>query len=540
MARGAPDEQDEQDEQDEPDLEQRERAAPFHEAAGLLRNAETETRRKHDGWRDTVLSACILAMVLVLWLISTMCVSFFPQSPQARDLGHVVQGVIFAAQPLGVTLFSPITGKSVKRFGHITVIIAAVFARGCSFILFGLVPVLATKPAYRSGLFIASNFFGGAAESFVVAAGVAFVLKRFPEDTAKVVGIAEVMTGLGSTFGPYVGGLLYVASAPLGGHLQFFMPFLVCGAIAILVGSTMLMVQKSAARRISESESDGESESESETASTSMLPILNIRIVTLLAAHGVAAAAWYALDPTLEVKMTATPFHQTPPQVGLLFLFQGIVYTALALPIGLAVDKRPPMALFISFLGVACLPVGWAMLGPFKLGPLNTHFAFDNIYAVLGGLFVLALGNTMVCVPALPAMMLALGGRASDEQVVTLTALWTSAYAVGGIVGTVAGPTLLMLRTPLFCQEEGRGDMCFDGMGSTMSVLMSLFAVCFVWNLRGSPDIFPEKAETDGPTDRDHGRFPSEWVHGLFGCFESIPNCMPPTHLRTHTVSGCV
>jgi hypothetical protein len=188
------------------------------------------------------------------------------------------------------------------------------------------------------------------------------------------------------------------------------------------------------------------------------------------------------------------------------------------------------MALFISFLGVACLPVGWAMLGPFKLGPLNTHFAFDNIYAVLGGLFVLALGNTMVCVPALPAMMQALGGRASDEQVVTLTALWTSAYAVGGIVGTVAGPTLLMLRTPLFCQEDGRGNMCFDGMGSTMSVLMSLFAVCFVWNLRGSADIFPEKAETDGPADRDHARLPSEWAHGLFRCFESIPNCMPRTH----------
>jgi MFS family permease len=234
----------------------------------------------------------------------------------------------------------------------------------------------------------------------------------------------------------------------------------------MLLVATLSVVLKNAPRTYAETE----------TASGS---VWNMTIVLILAANFMASAAWMALDPTLEVKMTYMPFHLTPPQVGLMFLAEGLVYTALAIPMGWAVDKRPRSALLMMFLGLGSFGVGLALVGPLKIGQLNTHFAFDNSYAAVGGLVAIALGNSLIIVATRPAMTQALGGGQTDEQAAILTGLWISVYAVGGIVGAVAGPALLTLRTPTFCQDEGRTP-CFDGMGSVFSLSFSLFAVCFV------------------------------------------------------------
>ena len=71
-------------------------------------------------------------------------------------------------------------------------------------------------------MLIGWNFLGGAADSFIAAAGIALVVKLFPEKNATVVAAGEVMSGLGSTLGPFVGGSLYVVFAPLGANLQSF------------------------------------------------------------------------------------------------------------------------------------------------------------------------------------------------------------------------------------------------------------------------------------------------------------------------------
>jgi MFS family permease len=416
--------------------------------------------------RRRVLFLSVMAIMLLQYLFGTLYSSFFPKSPQGQDIAETTQGVIFASYGLGVALFAPVIGTIIKRVGNRAVICAGMFLMGCFAILFGLTPIMVATPPIRCGLLIAFNFLGGAMSSFAEVAGFALVTKLFPENTGMVTAVGEVMTGLGSTLGPFIGGLLYEAFAPLGTDLQFFMPFLACGTLVMLLDAALLVVLRRAPH----------SYSESDTATGS---VWNVGIMLVLAANFLASTAWMALDPTLEVKMTSAPFHLTPPQVGLMFLAEGLVYTALALPMGWMVDKRPRAANVMMFLGLCCFAVGLGLLGPLKLGPFSTHLAFDNSYAAVGGLVAIALGNSLIIVATRPAMTQALGGGQTDEQAAILTGLWISVYAVGGIVGAVAGPALLTLRTPTFCQDEGRTP-CFDGMGSVFSLTFSLFAVCFV------------------------------------------------------------
>jgi hypothetical protein len=197
------------------------------------------------------------------------------------------------------------------------------------------------------------------------------------------------------------------------------------------------------------------------------------------------------------------------------------------------VDKRPHTAMLAILLGLAFLPVGWVMLGPLKLGSFDAHLAFDNTYAALVGLFGIAFGNAMICVSAFEAMTQAVGGEATDDQAATLAGLWAGAASIGSIIGNVGGPALILLRTPIFCQHEGRAP-CFDGMGTVMSVLLLSFAMCFVWNLRDSPylslkAITPASCADNVPP-RGIGA-ESEWAHGPFECFASLPNC---AHSLTH------
>ena len=414
--------------------------------------------------RRRVLFVSVMVIMLLQYLFGTIYSSFFPKSPQGKEISETMQGVIFASYGCGVAVFAPLIGKIVARFGNRTVICSGIFFMGCFAILFGFTPVMVATPVVRCTLLVVFNFLGGAMSSFAEVAGFALVTKLFPENTGMTTAVGEVMTGLGSTLGPFVGGLLYQASSPLGTDVQFFMPFLACGALVMLLVATLSVILKNAPRTYAETE----------TASGS---VWNMTIVLILAANFMASAAWMALDPTLEVKMTYVPFHLTPPQVGLMFLAEGLVYTALAIPMGWAVDKRPRSALLMMFLGLGSFGVGLALVGPLKIGQLNTHFAFDNSYAAVGGLVAIALGNSLIIVATRPAMTQALDGG-SEEQAAILMGLWVSVYAIGGIVGAVAGPALLTMTTPMFCQDEGRVP-CFDGMGSVASAVFSSYAILF-------------------------------------------------------------
>ena len=109
---------------------------------------------------------------------------FFPASPQAKELGEFSQGAIFGAAPVATVLLAPLTGQLVKRFGLVAVITTAVVARAWCFILFGLTPILAATPAYRSDLFIAWSFLGGVSDVVGTAGGVAFIAQFCHENMA--------------------------------------------------------------------------------------------------------------------------------------------------------------------------------------------------------------------------------------------------------------------------------------------------------------------------------------------------------------------
>ena len=174
---------------------------------------------------------------------------FFPASPQGKELGEFSEGAIFGAKPVAILLLAPLTGQLVKRFGLVAAMTTAVAARACCFILFGLTPILAATPAYRSVLFIAWNFLGGASDAVGAACGVAFIARFYHENMTMAWAAGSFAGGLGLAIGPFAGGLVYEASAPLGTSLQFLVPYLASGVLILLAGAAMLCTMPRSGQR---------------------------------------------------------------------------------------------------------------------------------------------------------------------------------------------------------------------------------------------------------------------------------------------------
>jgi hypothetical protein len=279
--------------------------------------------------------------------------------------------------------------------------------------------------------------------------------------------LVETMTGVGCAIGPFVGGSLYDGCRSFDSVTQFAVPFLCMGGLTFLLVVFAFVFAQLPAADMGQDDDDDDGEVQ-----------VTAEFVLYQIASFLAAIAWTALEPTLENKLAPLGF--SPTSVGLFFLAEGAVYTVSAFPVGHATDRDIGRAIYLTFAGVLCFAVGFAFMGPLKLGAIDLAGAFENAYGVAAGLIFVSFGNALIVIPSLPVLLV---GK-SESQQAKITGISLAIYSAGSVVGPVLATTLgSVMKTSFLCHYfDDSSAFCFDGMATVFAFIFTMFGVVFgVW-----------------------------------------------------------
>ena len=126
---------------------------------------------------------------------------------------------MFAVFPLAVLVLSPQCNALARRLGRVPLLYAGVPLQAVCALMFGLATRLTISPKGVVFVFLASRSLQGFGAALANLAIFAIVAEVFPASLGKVMGLNEVIIGLGIMLGPVIGSALY----SYGG---FALPFL--------------------------------------------------------------------------------------------------------------------------------------------------------------------------------------------------------------------------------------------------------------------------------------------------------------------------
>ena len=153
-------------------------------------------------------------------ITNSLVLPFLPQEINALGLpGQFLTGVVFAVFPLAVLVLSPLCNALARRLGRVPLLYAGVPLQAVCALMFGLATRLTISPKGVVFVFLASRSLQGFGAALANLAIFAIVAEVFPASLGKVMGLNEVIIGLGIMLGPVIGSALY----SYGG---FALPFL--------------------------------------------------------------------------------------------------------------------------------------------------------------------------------------------------------------------------------------------------------------------------------------------------------------------------
>jgi hypothetical protein len=213
---------------------------------------------------------CLYLILLTQWLVITLSSSFFPESGPGRPISAAVQGLIFAAMPLGSTVASPFVEPIMQCLGSTRLTLLLGLASMVVLTLaLGAVPfVVAGAPAAYPFMVLGLVYGAG---STLAELGAYATVTQIGAQTGNVgflVSIAEVMMGVGAMVGPPIGGGVFAAGGALGlsSDWQFMLPFLVATVPSVfcLIAVMVLMRGKEEKEDKDAEEGEGEKDGDEE------------------------------------------------------------------------------------------------------------------------------------------------------------------------------------------------------------------------------------------------------------------------------------
>jgi len=359
-----------------------------------------------------------------------MLSAFFPNI--CEDLGvksPTMNGLIFTAYPIGLTIMSIYSPKLNIRFGTKQSSFFGLFTAAIFNLLFGFIPDILPLHLNQYGFLICyfmNGFLGGLAGT-----GCSLVLTEMNPDRKGVIAAAiGTASGLGCMAGPPLGGLLY----DLGGgnsYWGFRFPFVLFSVLLLAAAFLVLYVFPEDLLQ--------EEEDESVLPMTSVLNVKNSTALLGIAANGAFVAT---LDPTLAYRLSAPPLYYGAAAVGSVFMASSITYTLTSIPIGWVPDEVEQkysswqyvsqVCKIIQAVGLFFLGVAFTMLGP----AFGAGFLFDNQISVWIAMIIKGIGSAgnnsgypdLVC-----------DNRDDAAYNATICGLWNASYAFGWAVGPVLG-----------------------------------------------------------------------------------------------------
>jgi len=410
-------------------------------------------------WHSFLVMACVNAANMCCHTSFSLMDSFFPQKA-AEKVSKEQVGLIFAAFPAAVIVSSPIVGRSMSKYGTITLYTAGLLSLSLATFAFAGADKLSAAVFFPGCIVLRMlQGVGSAMEEVSAYALIASVAKS---NLSLFLGITELSTGLGYMIGPPLGGMLYT----MGGFRTPFLTISVALLIASVVVSAALLGKrfKAVIRRIlsrarlldedaaaeaidpADDGADGEGEGGEEEAPVPVKELLAQKQVALMAACCVIANSDFAfLEPTLGVHALEAGLAEDEAGVGLLFATCSLAYTLSCPLAGVIANTKRLGARKTILLGLGTQAVGFFLLGGNAASLLGAPIRLQWLMFRLG-LLCLGMGEAFAMTPVMQDMLTGLGldpDAAGDGPVVhALGGLLACSFALGQVVGPILGTAL--------------------------------------------------------------------------------------------------
>jgi MFS family permease len=410
-----------------------------------------------------------LAVVGAQWCLMGLMPGFFPTSTYGARITNVQQGIVFssfyigssAASPFAVPVMNQVGAKKTVTYGLASM---AVFIAG-----FGLVPEVMGRlglgactpagtptpappagddctPTSLTAAFTLLGVLFGIGSTLAEGAVYALLATCFPDEMGSIMSRLEGAIGVGSLVGPFVGGAVFEAAAPLGPRAQFVAPFAALAAVPLLL--TVLAHSRFPDVAVGAEEADDAGGA----APATLRELLHFDVVLTLLVVLANSAVYASLQTTVAFRMSYPPTQLGPFLVGSLFMLQGVFYMGSTLPLGALVDRvvgrRAPL-MQLQALGMLLYFLGFSMLAPLylRLPPaagglafaLDLAPAFNSTGWVVVAQMVLGLGCALTVIPSLPILFVGLPEASAGK----LTGWWLAAVGAGYALGPILGSAMM-------------------------------------------------------------------------------------------------
>jgi MFS family permease len=291
---------------------------------------------------------------------------FYSKEAEDHGLGVSQSGIVFASIFILQIIFVPVFGKLTSKIGSTRLFIAGVFLAGVTNVAFGFLPLIKSGQTF----FIASLAMRGltaVGEAAMNSAVLPLARRRGGVGReCSILSWMETMNGVGTTFGPFIGGILF----DCGG---FPLPFIVSGGLLVFcaLSAAIVLDPSEELRQTREEEEELDrggnirgDEKEKKGNLFCSFPVVLGLLITILTG---AASQWY--QPSLEPDVRKE-FNMTSFQASMLFIIDGAVYAVASPLIGCLLDRvlEPSLCLLG---GTATIGLGFVILAapPLILSP---------------------------------------------------------------------------------------------------------------------------------------------------------------------------
>ena len=274
------------------------------------------------------------------------------------------------------------------------------------------------------GLSILIRIFIAVGEAGLNPAAFALAGKQVsPENQGKATSLAESFFGVGSMFGPTIGGYLF----DKGG---FPLPFWASGGFSLLLSVSCIFLMRNVEEAFEETAEDTKDVTWREIVTA---PGVGVSLSAMIC----AGTAWQWYSPSLEPFLVQS-YGITSFQTGLVFMAFGVTYTISTPVVGFLTDRGLD-GITTIIIGNLSILVAFILLGPI---PVLKAVTGPQLPLTVFSVGLQGLGSGATYLGSLLLMMkgVRLAGLPDKEQTRGMvSSLWISADCIGGYLGDTAG-----------------------------------------------------------------------------------------------------
>jgi len=343
----------------------------------------------------------------------------FPSEALLRGVTVSESGIVLGSAYLGTFVFTPFSGALIGKYGIKRIFLAGVFIVAAGNLMFGFLTYVENRILYFTLSFLIRLI---TAVGEAVICPVAYPLgsnQVAEENKGKAISVVESFFGIGTVFGPALGGWLF----NVGG---FRFPFWSFAAAGIVIWIVALLFLKN---KTSENSDSGVRE----VGWREVTRCSGIGVYIIGTALGGSCLAWYSasLEPYLFDQ-----FGLGSEDTGLVITANSITYTLIAPGIGFIIDMG------FSPFNAVCLGSVTTMVSMLLLGPVPGISGIRTVPVVIISMIMMGFGSASSLIGGLLGLLEVSSLQnlpQSDKTHTLISSMWLVFFSLGSFIGAGAG-----------------------------------------------------------------------------------------------------